>query len=196
MVIYDISRELFQAEVYPGDPVPEYRRVKEIEKGDVCNLSVLTAGAHSATHIDAPFHFYRDGKTIESIDLRKCIGDCLVLEYTGEISVHDLENRLKSIPLKKILIKGDVEISEEAAQLMAKYDIELLGVEKFTVGTPDTSSSIHKILLGKEIVIVEALDLTDISEGTYFLAAAPIKYDNLDGAPCRAVLISWEGKRD
>ena len=74
---------------------------------------------------------------------------------------------------------------------MAKYDIELLGVEKFSVGTPDTSPGIHKILLGNEIVIVEALDLTDVPEGIYFLAAAPVKYGNLDGAPCRAVLISW-----
>lgn len=102
---------------------------------------------------------------------------------------------IKEYSLEKILIKGEAEISERAAQLMAEYDIELLGVEKFTVGTPDTSPDIHKILLGKEIVIVEALDLTDISEGTYFLVAVPIKYGNLDGAPCRAVLISWEGKR-
>lgn len=192
MKIYDISKGVFQAKVYPGDPRPEYERVKEIVKGDVCNLSMVKAGSHNATHVDAPFHFYQEGKTIEELELDKCVGECAVIERSGIITADDIETVLKDMTLRKILIKGEIEISVEASRVMAEQDLELLGVEGFTVGTEDTSCAVHKTLLKKEIVILESLDLSEVSPGIYFLFAAPIKYENLDGSPCRALLIRHE----
>lgn len=192
MQIYDISREVFQSKVYPGDPKPEYERVKEMSKGDACNLSMVRACSHNATHVDAPFHFYHNGKTIEELELQKCVGKCAVIQRSGKITEDDIKTVLEDTVLRKILIKGEIEITVKAAQAMAEQNIELLGVEGFTVGTEDTSGAVHRVLLGKEIVIVESLNLTEVSPGIYFLFAAPVKYGNLDGAPCRALLISCE----
>lgn len=189
MKIYDISKEMFSAEVYPGDPVPEYSRVKEIEKGDVCNLSSVFACAHNATHVDAPFHFINDGKTIDQLDLYKCVGDCDVVEISGKISKEQMLKILNNALTKKILLKGTLEITIEAAKVLTDFHTELIGVEKNTVGEIDTSPEIHRILLKEEIFILENIDLSGVEAGNYFLYAAPVKYGCLDGAPCRALLI-------
>ena len=192
MQIFDISKEIFSAKVYPGDPVPEYERVKEIEKGAPCNLSMVRAGSHSATHVDAPFHFCKNGRTIEKLELQKCIGKCAVIEKSGKITADEVHAVLEKTALKKLLIKGKAEITVEAAQAMAEEKLDLLGVEAFTVGTQETSAAVHKTLLESEIVIVESLDLSAVPAGMYFLFAAPIKYGGLDGAPCRAILLKSE----
>ncbi len=192
MLIYDISREVFQAKVYPGDPIPEFERVKKISKGDICNLSMIKTCAHNATHVDAPFHFYENGKTTEEIELQKCVGECIVIERSGKIMAEDIRTVLENTKLRKILLKGEIEITREAAQMMADKDLELLGVEGFTVGTEETSCDVHRVLLAKEIVIVEALDLSKVSSGKYFLVSAPVKYGHLDGAPCRAMLFGQD----
>ena len=76
MKIYDISKELFSTTVFPGDPVPAKRPVHQLEKGDHCNLTELTLGSHSGTHFDAPCHFVLGGKTIDQVDLNRCVGPC------------------------------------------------------------------------------------------------------------------------
>ena len=62
MKIYDISREVFSARVFPGDPVPGFQPVLELEKGAPCSLTQLSLGSHSATHMDAPSHFLPGGE--------------------------------------------------------------------------------------------------------------------------------------
>ena len=62
MKIYDISQEVFNCRVYPGDPAPERRRLSSMEDGSLYNLTAFSMCAHNGTHIDAPFHFLKDGK--------------------------------------------------------------------------------------------------------------------------------------
>ena len=69
MKVYDISQEVFSCEVYPGDPIPEKNVLKSMQKGEVYNLTAFSMCAHNGTHIDAPFHFIRDGKTVDEICL-------------------------------------------------------------------------------------------------------------------------------
>ena len=85
MKIYDITQELFGCVVFPGDPKPEKQAVLRIEEGAVCNLTKVSLCAHNGTHIDAPWHFCRDGKTVEQISLEKFIGKCYVAEAAGEL---------------------------------------------------------------------------------------------------------------
>lgn len=87
------------------------------------------------------------------------------------------------------MLKGNLEITPESAQVLADFHTELMGVEKNTVGESDTSPEIHRTLLTEEIVILENIDLSEVESGNYFLYAAPVKYGCLDGAPCRALLI-------
>ena len=64
MKIYDISQEVFNCTVFPGDPQPKREVMMKISEGAICNLTALSMCAHNGTHVDAPYHFLDDGKTI------------------------------------------------------------------------------------------------------------------------------------
>ena len=69
MKLIDISQEVFSCAVYPGDPEPERQRLYSTEDGDLYNLTSFAMCAHNGTHIDAPFHFLPDGKTVDQMEL-------------------------------------------------------------------------------------------------------------------------------
>lgn len=198
MKIYDISQEVFGCQVYAGDPAPEKELLSSMEKGDPYNLTAFRMCAHNGTHIDAPFHFIQCGKAVDSIDLDTFIGLAYVAEHHGIVSADDasaiLENAKKQNPeaAKRILIKGDAEVSSEAAKIFAASNMLLLGNESQTVGPENAPMEVHRILLGAGIVLLEGIRLAEVSEGVYFLNAAPLNLSGADGSPCRAVLIAAE----
>ena len=198
MKIYDISQEVFSSQVYAGDPMPEKKLLCSMENGSLYNLTAFGMCAHNGTHIDAPFHFIKDGKIVDSIGLETFIGMVYVAEYHGIISgvaaAEILEKAKKQNPeaIKRILIKGDAEVSSEAAEVFAESGILLLGNESQTVGPESAPLEVHLILLGAGIVLLEGIRLAEVSEGIYFLNAAPLNLSGADGSPCRAVLIAGE----
>ena len=191
MKIYDISQEIFNCQVYPGDPIPEKKTLSSMKKGDVYNLTAFSMCAHNGTHIDAPFHFIKDGKTVDSISLDAFIGMAYVVEHHGIVSGEDAAKILEKAKnqnlqaAKRILIKGDAEVSAEEG-------IFLLGNESQTVGPENAPMEVHLILLGANVVLLEGIRLSEVSEGCYFLNAAPLNLFGADGSPCRAVLIDNE----
>lgn len=198
MKIYDISQEVFGCQVYPGDPTPKKNVISSMEKGDLYNLTAFSMCAHNGTHIDAPFHFIKDGKAVDSVSLDTFIGMAYVAEYNGIVSADDateiLEKAKKqnSEAAKRILIKGDAEVSAEAAKVFAESNILLLGNESQTVGPENAPMEVHLILLGAGAVLLEGIRLAEVSEGVYFLNAAPLNLSGADGSPCRAILIAAE----
>ena len=196
MKIHDISQEVFGCQVYPGDPAPEKQILNSMEEGDSYNLSAFSMCAHNGTHIDAPFHFIRDGKTVDSIDLDAFVGMAYVAEHQGIVSGDDAAQILKKAKeqdpnaAKRILIKGNAEVSPEAAKVFASSGILLLGNESQTVGPEDAPMEVHLILLGAGVVLLEGIRLENVSEGVYMLNAAPLNLSGADGSPCRAVLIA------
>lgn len=198
MKIYDISQEVFGCQVYPGDTTPKKRVISSMKKGDLYNLTAFSMCAHNGTHIDAPFHFIKDGKTVDSVSLNTFIGMAYVAEYNGIVSADDateiLEKAKKqnSEAAKRILIKGDAEVSAEAAKVFAESNILLLGNESQTVGPENAPMEVHLILLGAGTVLLEGIRLAEVSEGVYFLNAAPLNLSGADGSPCRAILIAAE----
>ena len=195
MKIYDISQEVFTCQVYPGDPAPERVVLKAMEEGEVYNLTAFHMCAHNGTHIDAPFHFIRDGKTVEQIPMEAVVGMAYVAEHHGILTGNDavgiLERAKKQSPegAKRILLKGDVEVSLEAAKIFASSGLCLLGNEPQAIGPQDTPMAVHLALLGSGVILLEGIRLGDVSEGVYLLNAAPLNLSGADGAPCRAVLI-------
>ena len=89
MKIYDISQEVFGCQVYPGDPMPEKKELKSMEKGEVYNLTAFSMCAHNGTHIDAPCHFIKDGKPVDEISLEAFIGMAYVVEHSGVVTDND-----------------------------------------------------------------------------------------------------------
>lgn len=198
MKIYDISQEIFGCQVYPGDPTPQKRVLSSMEKGDLYNLTAFSMCAHNGTHIDAPFHFIKGGKTVDSIGLDTFIGMAYVAEHNGIVSADDATEMLEKAKkqnleaAKRILIKGEAEVSAEAAKVFAESNILLLGNESQTVGPENAPMEVHLILLGAGVILLEGIRLSEVSEGVYFLNAVPLNLSGSDGSPCRAVLISTE----
>ena len=199
MKIYDISQEVFSCQVYPGDPIPEKKVLSSMDKGELYNLTAFSMCAHNGTHIDAPFHFLKDGKTVDTISLETFIGMAYVAEHYGVVSADNalgiIEKAKGQNPeaAKRILIKGDAEVSLEAARVFASSNIILLGNESQTVGPKDAPMAVHQVLLGADVVLLEGIRLSEISEGIYLLNAAPLNLSGSDGAPCRAILMDVLG---
>lgn len=193
MKIIDISQEVFTCCVYPGDDTPQKIQQKRMEQGDLYNLTSFSMNAHNGTHMDAPFHFIKEGADISQIPLEKTIGFCYVASVSGPLSAARAEEigkaALQAGAAKKLLLKGDGVVTKEAAEVFARQGIELLGVESQSVGEISAPMAVHKILLGAEIVLLEGIRLNKAEEGRYFLSAAPLALGGSDGAPCRAVLI-------
>ena len=198
MKIYDISQEIFGCKVFPGDPTPKKVIINSMKNGDLYNLTEFSMCAHNGTHVDAPFHFFKDGKAIDSIGLESFVGMAYVTEHSGVVSADDASRIIKKAQgqsaeaSKRILIKGDAEVSTEAAKIFAKSNILLLGNESQTVGPENAPMEVHQILLSVGTVLLEGIRLTSVPDGVYFLNAAPLNLGNADGAPCRAILIDFE----
>ena len=195
-MVYDISQEVLSCNVFPGDPHPEIKRVNSIDRGDICNLTSLTMCAHNGTHVDAPFHFLNEGKTLEQMPLDSFVGDCYVTHYDGEIDAQEAINILVKAKNagagERILIGGKAVVTADAALEFAKAKIELIGNESQTVGPENAPMEVHLILLREEIVLLEGIVLSHVPEGKYLLSATPLNLAGCDGAPCRAVLIKNE----
>ena len=198
MKIYDISQEVFSCQVYPDDPMPEKKMLKSMGEGEVYNLTAFHMCAHNGTHIDAPFHFIQDGKTVDEISLEAFVGMSYVAEHrgivTGDDAVRIVEKAKKQDPqaAKRILIKGDAEVSLEAAKVFASSDLLLLGNESQTIGPENAPMAVHLVLLGANVILLEGIRLSQVPEGVHLLNAAPLNLSGADGSPCRAVLIDFE----
>ena len=208
MKIYDITFPLSeQTPVYEGDPMVKIEVAHSLEKGDVANVTQLCFGAHTATHVDAPNHFIEGTRKVHELELEKLIGDCTVLELSDDVMAIEPKHLGNLENIERILFKtrnsnfwNEPEkgfqtdftyISPEAARVLADAGIKLVGidylsVEKFGAKSFDT----HITLLEKEIVIIEGLDLREISAGNYELICLPLKVisETGDGAPARTVL--------
>ena len=202
----DISLGLHDGMVHwPDNPPVQIGFVMAIDKGDVCNVSKISMGVHSGTHMDAPLHFLQDGKSIDAMPLSAAIGRARVIEIqdTESIKVAELEHHRiqmgERILFKTInsthywqtdaFEKNFVFISQEAAEYLGKVRVQTVGVDYLSVGGyfkdgPET----HYALLGAGIWIIEGLNLAPVAAGEYELICLPVKLTGSEGAPARAIL--------
>ena len=198
MKIIDITRPLSTATVsYPGDTPPQFSQ----RDAGLYLISDLSMNSHSGTHIDAPVHYLKTGDTIDTVPLDHLIGPCRVIDVTtagSAITAAALRGRLgnaKRILLKtafsrETLFKEDYpHLIRDAADLLIENDVLCVGIDSFSIEAFVCDGSVHRTLLGNGCLIVELLDLLEVSEGEYDLAALPLRLAGLDGAPARVVLI-------
>ncbi|MDQ2686815.1 MAG: cyclase family protein, partial [Armatimonadota bacterium] len=172
------------------------------------NISVITDGTHTGTHLDAPLHFVAGGASVEALDVQTLIGPVQVVGIFGRdaITASDLEGAGIAPDTTRLLFKTDnsgrrllsdaawhpeyVGIAPDAAAWLVARGVKLVGVDYLSVGPyGDINTQTRQILLGAGVIIVETLNLEDISPGAYFLVALPPKFEGAEGSPCRAVLI-------
>ena len=198
MKIYDISQEVFRCAVFPGDPRPERKLLLTMEEGAVCNLTAFSMCAHNGTHVDAPLHFLRAGKSIDQVELDRFVGYAYLAVHEGPLLAADAERILAMAAgadpraAERILIKGRATLTAEGARVFAAAKIRLFGNESQSVGPEEAPMEVHQIMLGAEIVLLEGIRLAHVEEGVYLLHAAPLNLGGAEGAPCRATLIAPE----
>jgi len=202
----DISVPLRDAMVHwHGDPRVTIKLVKDMEHGDTANLSEISMGAHSGTHVDAPIHFIHEGQGVDKMPLDTMVGRARVVEIKDTKSIKPeelLQHRIRCG--ERILFKTRnsshvwqtdefvedfVFISDEAALFLAERGLRVVGVDYLSVGGfKGGGSFVHKTLLGNGVWIIEGLDLSQVSPGIYDLICLPLKVSRGDGAPARAIL--------
>jgi len=193
--------------VYPGDTRLKFEFLKSFPNGDKLTLSSYLMTAHAGTHVDAPLHFVAKGASIDQVSLRTLMGRALVIDCSpsavaidaAELNKHNwrgakrilfrTRNSRNSWMVDPNFHEDFTYIAPDAAQLMADSGVELVGIdylsaEKF--GAPQART--HQILLGRDIPIVEGLDLRKIEGGEYDYIILPLKVAGHEAAPARALL--------
>ncbi len=213
----DISVEMRDGMVHwPGDP--ECKISLFVKLGDPipgqpgktipCNLTQMSLSAHTGTHMDAPRHFVKDGRTMEAMPIEAVVGPCRVIElkHKEAVTVEELKpyklkkgervlfktrNSTKSWKMAKTSVFDEkfIYIPASTAQYLVDCGIQTVGVDYLSVGGyMKDGVECHQILLGAEVWIIEGLNLAKIEPGKYDLICLPLKILGADGAPARAIL--------
>lgn len=202
----DISVPLHNGMVHwPDNPPVKVERMLDLEAGDACNVSKISLGVHTGTHVDAPRHFLRDGVGVHLAPVGALIGPARVIEIadshaigSDELRQHDIQagERVLFKTLNSArcwqtddFIEDFVYVSQAAARYLAGLHVQTVGVDYLSVGgyTVDGPET-HNALLSAGIWIIEGLNLSGVRPGTYELICLPLKITDSDGAPARAVL--------
>lgn len=193
--------------VWPGTKPVQIVKGASMEKGDEANTVYIHTTNHVGTHMDAPRHFVKNGATLDELPLELVCGRAKVIEVKSrdEISVEELKkagiegeervlirSRMSSIEWwKQEFITDFVHLSDAAAEYLVEAGVKLIGVDYLSVsGYQKNEVSVHKTLLGNGIWIIEGLRLAEAEAGYYELCCLPLKLQEGDGAPCRAILKS------
>lgn len=192
---------------WPDNPPVSIKQSQCLAHGDVCNVSQLTLGTHTGTHIDGINHFIEGGMGVDRMPLDAGIGKARVIEIKNpqQITVEEIEPH-NIQPGERILFKTRnsthalkspdfvedfVHISTAAAQYLAQKQVKTVGVDYLSVGGYQGNVvEVHRALLGSGIWAIEGLDLSQVQPGTYELICLPIKLKDGNGGLARAVLRS------
>jgi arylformamidase len=209
--IHDVTLTLRPGMTTWGDePGPTISPLRRIAKGDSANVSLLSLGDHTGTHVDPPIHFIEGGKTVDELPLDVLVGPCYVVDYggTGNVSGDWLERARIPAGAARLLFKTSnselwrdplhhytrdiVAVDASAARWCVARGVRLVGIDYLTIepqGPEKVGYRTHKTLLDAGVVIIEGLDLRDVTPGAYELSCAPLKIERGDGAPARVFLI-------
>ena len=208
MKIYDVTFPISEnVPIYEGDPKVKIDVTASLAGGDAANVSMICCGVHTATHVDAPNHFIEGTRKVHELELEKLIGECRVIELSENVSEIKPEHLENLDGAERVLFKtrnsnfwNEPEkgfrtdftyITPEAARALIERNVKLVGIDYLSVekfGSTDFAT--HTTLLEKEVVIIEGLDLREVSGGDYELICLPLKYIGGagDGAPARTIL--------
>jgi len=208
MKIMDISLTVTSdLSVWPGAPPVILERLMKMEDGAHNNISHLALSAHAGTHVDAPYHFIADGKTIETLRLDILVGPAHVVEIPQEsklIGEIDLAQAGIKPGMDRVLLKTSnnrywqqagfpfqkdfAAVSPDGAAYLVTCGVRLVGIDYFSIAPVGDSIPTHRTLLRAEIIILEGVNLSEIAPGVYQLYCLPLKLGGSDGAPARAIL--------
>lgn len=203
--IIDISRSLHgKMALWPNSTPIELKKTKTLEIDGV-NDTDLTMNLHAGTHLDAPSHFIANKKNITEIDLYKVTGEVIVLEYKNKKSIDakffikkKMNGRCKKILIKTLnsnannnkFNKEFIALGEDAAMWLVNNEYDLVGIDGPSIEPyQNNGNETHRKLLENDVTVLENLDLSMVEEGHYKLVALPLKIENAEASPVRAILM-------
>ena len=208
MHVYDITLTITSdLPTWPGDQPVILERVEKIEDGGTANITRVTMSAHTGTHVDAPYHFFADGDTVDNIPLKTLTGRAYVLslpdveKITAQVLVKaEIPPRTRRVLLKtrnsnywksgeREFQRDYVGLSADGAEYLVDKGVRLVGIDYLSIAPFQATRPTHEILLKAGVVIVEGLNLSQIEPGRYTFYCLPLKLDRSDGAPARAILV-------
>ena len=211
MKVHDVSLVMRpDMTTWNKEPGPTITPLRRIAKGDTANVSVVSFGDHTGTHVDPPVHFIDGGNTVDRLPIDALVGPCVVVDYTRTTHIDDAWLGSADLPAgaARILFKTRnserwrepvqpfdrdfVALDRTAARWCVDRSLKLVGIDYLSIepqGPEKEGYPTHKTLLGAKIVIIEGLDLSEVRAGDYELACGAIKFEGGDGAPARVFLI-------
>ncbi len=206
--IIDISVDISENMVlWEGDAGVKARRVMTLAKGDAYNLTRLYMSVHQGTHIDAPLHFLENGNSTDHFPLEAMVGPVQVVQVDDSIDLITktvLERCAIRTDCKRILFKtrnskywknGDrtfhkdyCGINSDGARYLAGLGLRLVGMDYLSVSPMSDLEEPHRILMRKGVVILETLNLSEVTPGMYNLYCLPLKLVGTEGSPARVIL--------
>ena len=190
---------------FPGDPEFASRPSHSLARGDAYNVSTLTLGTHSGTHVDPPLHFIAGGAGTDRLDLDVLNGPCEVLGIDPSVRAISPSD-LPSFPpgTSRVLLRTAnsarwartltffpdyVALTDGAAERLVASGVRLVGLDALSIESDPTGRfPVHHRLLGSGVLILEGLLLDGAPPGTYELECAPLKIRGGDGGPARVAL--------
>ena len=189
---------------WPDNPGISLTPSQCLAHGDVCNVSQLSMGTHTGTHVDGLNHFIKDAPSVAEMPVELMVGSVTVIEIThhDQITQAELEKaRIEKggryffktrnsheLHPKNTFDGGFVHIAEDAAAYLAEKEVALIGVDYLSVGGFEGNViAVHHALLGNGIWCVEGLDLREVQAGAYEVVVAPLKLGGGDGGAARVL---------
>lgn len=187
---------------WPGNPPVRIERVRDMRRGDHSNVSLVSMGSHTGTHVDAPAHFLQGGAGVDAMPYEAANGPARVVharerDAIGPRALDGLrrgervlfKTRNSARPGGTRFREKFVFLSIEAGRRAVDIGLRTVGVDYLSVGGYRANGEeIHRVLLSAGIWIIEGLDLSAIRPGRYDLACLPLRIAGGDGAPARAML--------
>ena len=212
MKLVDLTQTIHQEmQVFPTDPKPIFLRWSKRESHGF-ESEVLYMSSHTGTHMDAPYHFHPDGRTVDKLRLDLFLCDGVLLDLTAKgardhIDLNDLERGLKNVRSnirgkavilhtawskrfgQESYLSENPGLTKEAARFLTSKQVALVGIDTANVDHPsDPTFPAHNIFLPNEIPIVENLcRLDEIKARRFRFIALPLKLKGGTGSPVRAI---------
>jgi arylformamidase len=204
---YDVSIPITATmPVWPSDPPVSLTPIAHLarDQSHTVRVTKIDMGSHTGTHIDAPWHMVENGRRLDEIPLETLIGPALVVEIPGARSItrpHVEQVNFHGIP--RILFKTEnsrhwndgrfyedfVYLEPEAAELLVEREVKLVGIDYLSIDKFQSERHpSHFVLLRRNVVIIEGLNLSRVEPGKYRMTALPLNLQQVDGAPTRVIL--------
>lgn len=206
-MIYDVTAPISNAmPVWPGDPPVQLTPKSHVsrDKSHTVHLTSIEMGSHTGTHVDAPFHMIDGAKRLSDFALDVFVGPVTVFEIPSASSISRTElEQFNWDGIERALFKTEnskhwqdrkfyeefVHLEPEGAQFLADHGIRLVGIDYLSIDKfKSASHPSHFVLLKKDIIIIEGLNLNAVPAGAYHMVALPLNLQGSDGAPARVIL--------